>query len=73
MRDFGEVEFAALLHRGEQTVEIALGILRFLRAALEELGKEAVGQELDAVREETEHELVDEMSDILRRIAALQT
>ena len=36
MRDLGEVEFAALLHRREQAAEIALGVLGLFRAALQE-------------------------------------
>ncbi len=72
MRDFGEVEVAAGFHRGEQAVEITLGVFRGFRRALEQPREESVGQKFHAVREKAEYKLIDEMRDLLWFAAPLQ-
>src|SRR5262249_11692193 len=72
VRNLRQVEFAGFLHRGEQAVEIALGIFRIFQCAPKQPWKEAVGKQLDAVREKTEDQLIDEMRDFFRRAPPLQ-
>ena len=71
--DVLEIEVAAVLHVGEQLLEPFLALLRPARRRFQQLAPDAVRQQADAVGEEAEHELVDEMRDRLAvGIAVLQ-
>ncbi len=59
--DVLEIEVAAVLHVGEQLLEPFPALLRLARAGFEQLAPDAVRQQADAVGEEAEHQLVDEM------------
>lgn len=72
MGDLGQVEVAAGFHCGEQAVEIAFGVFGTFGRALEQPWEKSIGQQLHAVCEKAEHELIDEMRDFLGRAAPLQ-
>ena len=63
--DVLEIEVAAVLHVGEQLLEPWLALLRLALGRLQQLPPDAVRQQVHAVGEEAEHELVDEMRDRL--------
>ena len=71
--DVLEIEIAAVLHVGEQLLEPFLALLGLARRSLQQLAPDAVRQQSDAVGEEAEHQLIDEMRDRLAvGIAVLQ-
>ena len=72
IRDFFQSKIAAMFHRGEELVEISLGGFRLLGGAFEQPRVKVCGQQLHAVGKKAEHELIDEMGDLLAGAAALQ-
>ena len=72
MRDHRHVEDIADFHGGKQAVEKALGKVRPFAADFQYFWKKPVRQQFYAVGKEAEYQLIDEMRDIFRRVAALQ-
>ena len=70
--DVIEVEVAAVLHRLEELVQITLCFLGTSGGLLQQLRKKAFREQLHAVGEETEHQLVDKMRDLVRHSPSLQ-
>src|SRR5947209_5237340 len=72
MGDFRQIKFAALFHRGKEVVEVSLTIFWILCGTLEKPWKETVWQELNAMGEKAENELINKMGNFFLRPAPLQ-